>query len=67
MNPDVIVCTMRQILREQCTMSYMNKEAGAYIMVGGLLRLDRWPAWIITLTDAGRDYLAEHDHATNQP
>jgi hypothetical protein len=52
-----IVSIMRDILRHQCTFSYMPKFAIDFIFNEGLLELTLWPAWLITTTTRGREYM----------
>ena len=51
---------MRQIKRDQCTMSHMNQEACKFIFDAGLMKLTLWPAWVISYTQVGLYYLQEN-------
>lgn len=55
------IWVMRRMLKQQCSDSTMPREVVRCIMDGGLLVLTHWPGGVISLTDAGRAYLAEHD------
>jgi len=52
---------MRRILKQQVSDSSMNPDTVSAIFERGLLRKVTWPAWCITLTDAGSEYLREAD------
>ena len=56
-SPRYITRTMRDILRNQCTFSYMPKEVTNFIFNEGLLEHTLWPAWLITTTTKGREYM----------
>lgn len=49
---------MQRILRDQAVWSH-NNPVSQYIFDNNLLRITYWPAFCITLTDAGRDYMRE--------
>jgi len=59
-SPRTVIATMRQIKRDQCTMSHMNQEACKFIFDAGLMKLTLWPAWVISYTQDGLDYLQEN-------
>ena len=54
---DRVIYTMREILRNQCTFSYMPREVVDYVFSNNLLKKTEWPAWLISLTPKGRMYL----------
>jgi hypothetical protein len=56
-SPKRIVSIMREIIRNQCVFSYMPKGAVGFIFNEGLLELTLWPAWLITTTTRGREYM----------
>ena len=60
-SPTTIIRTMRTILREQCTYSYMDKGVRRFIFEQGLLRVNRWPAFCIVMTQAGAEYIRENE------
>jgi len=51
---------MRRVLRQQATDSSNDSVARA-IFAAGLLRKRLWPAFCITLTERGREFLREAD------
>ncbi len=59
-NPRLVIATMRQIKRDQRTMSYMDRETCRFIFDAGLMKLTEWPAWVISYTQDGIDYLQEN-------
>lgn len=61
MDEQLVIRTMRTILREQCTFSYMRPEVKRFIFDDGLLKVTRWPAFCVTLTDAGAEYIRENE------
>ena len=56
---DRVVRTMREILRNQCSFSYMPREIVGFIFDNALLKLTKWPAWLIWLTAKGRAYILD--------
>jgi hypothetical protein len=60
MNPKTVIRTMRAIRRDQVT-DLVNKDVAKYIFDNGLMEIHRWPAFVITITDVGFDYIREHD------
>lgn len=63
MSPKLIISTMRTILREQCTSSYMPQDVIEFIENNKLLKLTTWPAWVITLTPKGREFIWSNETA----
>ena len=61
MNPQRVIYVMCAILRDQATLSWMPREVVSYIFEKGLLRTAWWPAFVISLTMKGEDYLVEHE------
>lgn len=57
----MVVKTIRNVLREQATMSYMPRPVVQYIFDNNLLKLTLWPGWVISLTPTGKHYLADHE------
>ena len=49
--------TMRAILHNQVTLSWMNKRTTKYIFDNGLIRHVEWPAWCMVLTETGAEFL----------
>lgn len=60
-DPMRVASTMRAVLREQCTMSYMDRDSLSYIFDNGLIAHVQWPAWLMKLTEQGQAYLQEHE------
>lgn len=58
--PTLIVNTLRSMLKYQCSMSFMSREALAYIRENGLLKITRWPAYVIQLSDTGIEFIREN-------
>ena len=61
-----IVRTMREILKNQCTFSHMPREVVDYIFNSGLLKITKWPAWLISLTPKGKAYLLDANQFPSQ-
>ena len=57
--PHYVARIVRDILKAQCSMAYMDQATVRKIFDAGLLVKREWPGWHIVLTDKGRAYLAE--------
>ena len=57
---------IRRLLRDHMTSVGMDLDILAHIEEAGLVRAVKWPGYHITLTEAGREFLAEHEPADDE-
>lgn len=58
--PAVVIHTMRMMARTQVRLSYMDRDALAFITDNELVQQINWPSTFIRITDAGAQYIAEN-------
>jgi hypothetical protein len=60
MEPKRIIQAMRDIKRKQVS-SFYNEDEAKYIFDNKLMERTLWPAWCISITSKGFDYIQEHE------
>lgn len=58
--PRQVINVMRRILKQQVTDSSMPRDVVKFITDQSLIRQVEWPAFLMQLTNAGADYIAEN-------
>jgi hypothetical protein len=66
LRPNMVCATLRQLKREQCRMSYMNREALDFIRDNKLVTEHHWPGFHLTISEAGVEYLHEHEQPDDE-
>lgn len=58
--PRHVIAALRRIVRLQVCDSSIRREVKTFIQDSGLLVESHWPAYLVRLSDAGRDYIHEY-------
>jgi hypothetical protein len=61
LNPQVVCHTIRELRKAQCKTAFMNSDVTRFIKEEGLVQEVLWPCHHIRITEAGLQYLAEHE------
>lgn len=60
-DPRLVCRVIRQLLKIQCRDSTMNAAAVRFITDNELVRESNWPAYHLTVTDEGHEFLRKHE------
>lgn len=61
LNPQVVCAAIRRIRMQQCTDSRIPAEVSRYIKAERLMKETHWPGYVVSITDAGLEYLDRHE------
>jgi hypothetical protein len=59
--PSAVCYALRKLKRQQVSDSSMGRAVLDFITSNNLVTQTSWPAYVIRISEAGYEYLAEHD------
>ena len=60
-NPRELCYAIREMKRKGCYVSHVNAAAARFALASGLLHESHWPAYTVSITDAGYQYLIDNE------
>ncbi len=61
--PRHVIAALRRIVRLQVCDSAIRRDVQTFIQDNHLLTESHWPAYVVRLSDAGRDFIQEYGDA----